>query len=544
MLGISSTTTWCECVDTCGRPHRGTAGADLDRLPPLIWGPPTRDPGNWQLGTIRPIEISRLIEFKNRKQKYKIRIPRYMRPRLAARVWHHSSLCVCERERTSTHHGPRGSIAGVVVRLSLLCVDRTRCGPRAARFLHRHCPLHGTTSHVTEKYSTLFMRYDPCETMCKLPKLSRRYSVWPPSRDWALSSVLVPVMNSSMNVWGRQTSSCPRRKLDCEGLLSRNRTSHSQMIPTMALTAWTPRERPWFAAIPDRVIPAACEVLEALFPLRPAGDPWLADIMRRRRWRPATRDGADPTRFYPNRSMVMQDLYENSTGTPYDGVKAFSHRERIHVEGVYRSQGQQAASRLHETVLSELGGPPSLILEVGSFIGSAAVHTWAPLAKKFKNANGPGLVICADTWQGALMMRLGSHSKSNDFAVGKIMSFRNGFPDIGSIFMRRVVSSRLTDVIFPLPLTSLLTARLLYLLGYRVDLIYLDSAHELGETLIELHLFYLLLRPGGLLMGDDHHWKAVAHDLRAFARCHNVSVVLVANTSQQQWYVKKPLLGR
>ena len=45
-------------------------------------------------------------------------------------------------------------------------------------------------------------------------------------------------------------------------------------------------------------------------------------------------------------------------------------------------------------------------------------------------------------------------------------------------------------------------------------------------------------------MGDDHHWKAVAHDLRAFARCHNVSIVLVANTSQQQWYVKKPLLGR
>ena len=43
---------------------------------------------------------------------------------------------------------------------------------------------------------------------------------------------------------------------------------------------------------------------------------------------------------------------------------------------------------------------------------------------------------------------------------------------------------------FDLPLPSVLTARLLYLLGYRLDVIYLDSAHELGETLVELHLLY------------------------------------------------------
>jgi hypothetical protein len=34
-------------------------------------------------------------------------------------------------------------------------------------------------------------------------------------------------------------------------------------------------------------------------------------------------------------------------------------------------------------------------------------------------------------------------------------------------------------------------------------LIYLDSAHEQGETLIELALYWNILQPGGVLFGDD-----------------------------------------
>ena len=86
---------------------------------------------------------------------------------------------------------------------------------------------------------------------------------------------------------------------------------------------------------------------------------------------------------------------------------------------------------------------------------------------------------------------------------------------------------------------SILTARLLYFLGYRLDVIYVDSAHELGETLVELHMFYLLLRPGGLLMGDDLEWPAVAHNVKLFVRCHNASLVTVGGQGGQ-WFVRKP----
>ena len=41
------------------------------------------------------------------------------------------------------------------------------------------------------------------------------------------------------------------------------------------------------------------------------------------------------------------------------------------------------------------------------------------------------------------------------------------------------------------------------------DFVYLDAAHEKGETLIEIRRAFDLLRPGGVLVGDDLDWPAV-----------------------------------
>ena len=40
------------------------------------------------------------------------------------------------------------------------------------------------------------------------------------------------------------------------------------------------------------------------------------------------------------------------------------------------------------------------------------------------------------------------------------------------------------------------------------DVIYLDSAHEKQETFHELVAYWPIVRPGGLLMGDDLNWFA------------------------------------
>lgn len=281
---------------------------------------------------------------------------------------------------------------------------------------------------------------------------------------------------------------------------------------------------------------SSCDVIQTLFPLTSSFEDQLNKLMSTRNWKPAAADGADRTRFHPSRQQLSADLYGG--GDAYKGVLPYSAEELAHVEQLYPSQAQRSASLLHSMVLEALGGrPPQLVVEVGSFIGSGAKHVWASLARRRfgDGTDGNRLVLCVDTWQGALMMRMppGSHAK--------IIHTTNGFPDIGTTFLRRMKSAGLNDTVYPLPFYSIGAARLLYLLGYKVDVVYVDSAHELGETLVELSMFWRLLRPGGVLIGDDEYFEAVAHDRRVFADCYNVTY---KSFGQSQWMVRKPTRRR
>mmetsp|Transcript_45278 Transcript_45278/g.142444 ORF Transcript_45278/g.142444 Transcript_45278/m.142444 type:complete len:351 (+) Transcript_45278:211-1263(+) len=289
------------------------------------------------------------------------------------------------------------------------------------------------------------------------------------------------------------------------------------------------RQEPWLARPPSRASDGAvCQMLDDQFPLTPSWDRWLPALVRGRGWRPQGRDGADPTRFYPTREQVKLDFYGEDR-SPYDGLARFNETEAARWAHAYVSSGQASAQHLERTILKALGGPPRLTLEVGSFIGSAAVNVWGRMAKRKYGASDDGqrLVICADTWQGAVVMRMGSHPD--------VIKMKNGFIDIGTTFMRRVLTEGLAEEVFPLSFPSIATARLLYLLGYKIDVVYVDSAHELGETLVELSLFYALLRPGGLLMGDDLNFEAVHHDVALFAACKNLTV----RTHGIQWHIKR-----
>lgn len=285
------------------------------------------------------------------------------------------------------------------------------------------------------------------------------------------------------------------------------------------------------ANTPTAVDKVACTVINSFFQLTSSAERQLKLLMSNRKWQPAASDGADPTRFHPSRSQLSADLYEGRGA--YEGVERYSNEELARLERLYPSQAQTSARAIQSRVLDALGGkPPMLVVEVGAFIGSGAKHVWADLARRkfYDGTDGSRLVLCVDTWQGALMMRLGSHRN--------IVHPKNGFPDIGTTFQRRMISEGLEDTVYPLPFYSIGGARLLYLLGYQIDVVYVDSAHELGETLIELFMFWQLLRPGGVLLGDDEYFEAVAHDRKVFAECYNVTW---ESFGHSQWMVRKPM---
>merc|ERR1719324_129154 len=79
--------------------------------------------------------------------------------------------------------------------------------------------------------------------------------------------------------------------------------------------------------------------------------------------------------------------------------------------------------------------------------------------------------------------------------------------------------------IIPLVATSIVGARFLMALGLTPDTIFLDSAHEVDETFMELTLYYNVLAEGGVIFGDDISWESVHHDVTRFALKHGLKLM-------------------
>ena len=91
-------------------------------------------------------------------------------------------------------------------------------------------------------------------------------------------------------------------------------------------------------------------------------------------------------------------------------------------------------------------------------------------------------------------------------------------------FRANVFGAGLSSIIVPIVATSFLGMKLLKRLKLEGRLsslpqvIYLDSAHEAKETLLELHLAWNTLENNGILFGDDWLWDAVQVDLLKFTK--------------------------
>lgn len=155
---------------------------------------------------------------------------------------------------------------------------------------------------------------------------------------------------------------------------------------------------------------------------------------------------------------------------------------------------------------SRLGRAPKFGVEVGSFIGSSA-----SVLGEIMRTN-EGVLLCVDTWCGDINMWL-----MDRFSATMLKS--DGNPKIYDRFMEKMISREMTECVIPLRVSSVVAARMLKVLNWEIDFVYLDSAHECGETFLELMLYYDVLRDGGCLFGDDYWgFPAVKHDLDLFCQ--------------------------
>jgi len=185
-------------------------------------------------------------------------------------------------------------------------------------------------------------------------------------------------------------------------------------------------------------------------------------------------------------------------------------------------QGWGSQSPLFAEVIDKL--KPREIVEVGTWKGASAIH----MARLAQAHQPDAVVLCIDTWLGSM-----EHWDFDD--VRRDLDREHGFPRVYHHFLANVVKSGLTNHVFGLPLSSLTAAQLLLKRGVQADLIYIDAGHAEREVFMDIDAFWPVLRPGGIMIGDDFSWPEVQRAVHRFARLQKLEVA----TFRQKWQLQK-----
>jgi len=149
---------------------------------------------------------------------------------------------------------------------------------------------------------------------------------------------------------------------------------------------------------------------------------------------------------------------------------------------------------------------PSLIIEVGSWMGLSAVNM-ATSCKMF-GLNDTS-IICIDTW-------LGSKEHWRDPNLISHLELQNGFPSFHKRFLTNVHQASVSDRVVPLPMPSQIGASFLKDFNLKAELIYIDGSHDQKDVYDDLMAYWDLLAPDGVIFGDDWPWDSVANAVKAF----------------------------
>ncbi|MCA9072224.1 MAG: class I SAM-dependent methyltransferase, partial [Planctomycetaceae bacterium] len=221
----------------------------------------------------------------------------------------------------------------------------------------------------------------------------------------------------------------------------------------------------------------------------------------------------------PSPGNESQELMFRIHGcNPYEGFDHTNYRIDL--------QGTQNDSIFQE-LLTKLN--PRLVVEVGSWKGDSSLH----MAFLIKHLQLRSVVLCVDTWLGSLE-HLEESVKGWD-----VRPYRShGYPQLYYQFLANVLHHNCQDRIIPLPATSSNAARWMIDQNITADLIYLDASHEEDDVYSDLCLYWRILRPGGVLFGDDWaaYWYGVICAVNRFTKEHKLNLQVV----KEKWFLQKP----
>ena len=189
-------------------------------------------------------------------------------------------------------------------------------------------------------------------------------------------------------------------------------------------------------------------------------------------------------------------------------------------------QGWNSRHKAFSEVISRY--KPKVIVDVGVWKGLSTIH----MAKLLHDLKINGCVIAVDTFLGA-PEHWNRNRPDNIFAS---LRMENGFPQLYYQFLSNVISSGYKDYVVPMPQTSDNAVTILKQNRIRPDFVHVDAAHEYDAVLRDTKMYFELLKPGGILMGDDFTWKGVKQAATEFAETNGLELIV----DHPKWILHKP----
>jgi hypothetical protein len=188
-------------------------------------------------------------------------------------------------------------------------------------------------------------------------------------------------------------------------------------------------------------------------------------------------------------------------------------------------QGWGSTSPVFEQVIKEVR--PELVVEVGTWKGASLLHMY-DLSRRYGCET---CFVCVDTWLGSSEHWLSAEDRPS-------LMLRGGYPTMFRQFVFNILAHEAADAIFPLPTTSTSAARILRATEIVADAVYIDAGHEEEEVAADLQHYYELLRPGGVIFGDEYHsrWAGAIRAVDGFAKKQQLKPRFIGGW----WLFRKP----
>ncbi len=136
---------------------------------------------------------------------------------------------------------------------------------------------------------------------------------------------------------------------------------------------------------------------------------------------------------------------------------------------------------------------PRIVVEVGVWKGGSSLT----MARRMKDLDLDAVVISIDTWLGSW-----EHWQNDDWF--SLLGLKHGHTALMGVFLNNVIQLDFKDYIIPLPLDSLNAVRVLNHFNIRPDVVHIDGGHDYDAVSADLRVWWEMLNPGGLLIGDDY----------------------------------------